>query len=152
VKRPFALAAAAVAVVIVVVAVVLVLAGGDDEPGATGDTGAAGSPSGPTVVADETWCSGWDQVVVAQGTYVASPTPANATTVLDAVGALKALGVPESLDPAGYTELGAVLDDLRGSVDPSFTPSVVPSEPADVESDNAAQAPFGAWLAEYCPR
>jgi hypothetical protein len=148
-KRPFALAAIAIAAVIVVLAVVLVLAGGDDEPGdSTADT----SPSGPAVVADDTWCSGWDQVVVAQGAYVASPTPANATTVLDAVSSLKALGVPESLDPAGYTELGAVLDDLRASVDPSFTPSVLPSEPADVESDNAAQAPFGAWLAEYCPR
>ena len=40
--------------------------------------------------------------------------------------------MPESLDPAGYTELTAVLDDVRASVDPSFTPTAVPSEPADV--------------------
>lgn len=148
-KRPFALAAVAVAAVIVVVAVVLLLAGGDDSPG---DSSPTKTSSGPTVVADDTWCSGWDQIVATQAAYVASPTPQNATNVLDAVRSLKALGVPESLDPAGYTELGAVLDDLRGSVDPAFTPSVVPSEPADVESDNAAQAPFGAWLAQYCPR
>ena len=69
--------------------------------------------------------------------------------------------MPESLDPSGYTELTAVLDDVRASVDPSFTPSVAPSEPADVgdEHDHAdegqaddehEEAPFGTWLADYC--
>ena len=40
--------------------------------------------------------------------------------------------MPESLDPSGYTELTAVLDDVRASVDPTFTPTAAPSEPADV--------------------
>ena len=150
-KRPFLLAALAVAAVIVVVALVLVLAGGDDS-GDSGDTSPTKHSSGPAVVSDEAWCSGWDQVVSTQAAWVAAPSSTTASATLDAVESLKALGVPESLDPKGYTELGAVLDDVRGSVDPSFTPTVVPSEPADVESDNAAQAPFGAWLAQYCPR
>jgi len=152
VKRPFLLAALAAAAVVVVVALVLVLAGGDDSDDRSGDAGPTEGSSGPAVVPDETWCSGWDQVVSAQAAWVASPSSTTASATLDAVESLKALGVPESLDPKGYTELGAVLDDVRGSVDPSFTPTVVPSEPADVESDNAAQAPFGAWLAQYCPR
>lgn len=128
----------------------------------------------PAVVADDTWCTGWKSLITVQGQWVADPTAANAALVIDVVGDLQALGVPESLDPAGYTELTAVLDDVRASVDPSFTPSVRPSEPADVavepdpgdghgdehmdETDDdheghgadASDAPFGAWLAEYC--
>lgn len=130
----------------------IVLTGcGDD--GAT-DRGDAPEPGGasPSVVADATWCAGWQDLVAAQGQWVGDPSPERSADVLDAVERLDALGVPESLDPAGYTELGAVLDDVRASVDPSFTPSVAPSEPADVGHDaqDAAQAPFGAWLAEYC--
>ncbi len=69
--------------------------------------------------------------------------------------------MPESLDPSGYTELTAVLDDVHASVDPSFTPTAVPSEPADVgqdhdhadeghADDDHEEAPFGTWLADYC--
>ncbi|MEZ0578081.1 hypothetical protein [Nocardioides sp. MH1] len=150
-KRPFLLATVAAAVVVVVVVLVLVVASGDGDSDGSGADRTTTS-SGPAVVSDDDWCAGWDRVVQTQGAYVADPTSTNADAVLAAVSALQDLGVPESLDPAGYTELGAVLDDVHGSVDPSFTPSIAPSEPADVESDNAAQAPFGAWLAQYCPR
>lgn len=151
-KRPFAVAAVAGALVVVVVAVVVLLASGDDEPDRA--DGGAKKPTGSsaTTVADGAWCAGWDRLVQAQGTWVADPDEDNAAALLAALDGLEAMGVPESLDPAGYTELGAVLDDVRGSVDPSFTPSIAPSEPADVEHDNADEAPFGAWLAEYCPR
>ena len=149
-KRPLLLAAAVGAVVVVVLAAVLVLTGGDDEP--SGEGGDATSSSGPSLASDEEWCAGWDRLVQAQGVWVSQPDATNADAVIAALDGLEELGAPESLDPAGYTEMGAVLDDVRGSVDPTFTPSVAPSEPADVESDNAADAPFGAWLAEYCPR
>ena len=155
---------ALVAALLVVVAVLLVRGSGDDAP----DEGAAGDPttSGPPVASDEAWCTGWENLVAVQGQYVASPSPEAAAMVLAVVGDLRSLGVPESLDPSGYTELNAVLDDVQASVDPSFTPSVLPSEPADVavegdehEGDehedhgaDGGDAPFGAWLAEYCRR
>lgn len=153
-----------------VVAVVAFLLARDEGDGA--DPGAVDPTSSALpVVSDATWCSGWQNLVAVQGQYVADPTPESQAAVLAVVTDLQELGVPTSLDPAGYTELTAVLDDVRASVDPSFTPSVAPSEPADVaveddehedeghedESDEhedhgaeASEAPFGAWLAEYC--
>jgi hypothetical protein len=152
------------------IAAVLLLGGcGDDsDAGEDGATTKPTTPTGPAVVADGAWCAGWQGLVAVQGAYVASPSPETGDAVLAAVEELEALGVPESLDPAGYTELTAVLDDVRASVDPSFTPSVEPSEPADVgdheghegegegegegghEGHDASDAPFGVWLAEYC--
>ncbi|KAA1425817.1 hypothetical protein [Nocardioides antri] len=165
-RHRVALVVVAGALVVVVVALLLAR-GGDD--GAT-PSGADPEPtaSAPPVVSDVAWCAGWMHVVAVQGQYVADPGPASSATVIEAVEALRALGVPESLDPSGYTELNAVLDDIQASVDASFTPSVAPSEPADVapegEDDehgheehgdeehghDAGDAPFGAWLAEHC--
>ncbi|KAA1419262.1 hypothetical protein F0U44_12515 [Nocardioides humilatus] len=150
-KRLFLPLAIAGALVVIVVAVVVMLAAGDDDPKG-GGRDADATTSAVTTAADDAWCAGWDQLVLTQGTWVADPNPTNADAVIAAVDGLQALGAPESLDPSGYTEMNAVLDDVRGSVDPSFTPSVAPSEPADVEHGNADEAPFGAWLAEYCPR
>lgn len=168
-----------VVVAVAVVAFVLVRGANDDEDGgADTGAGATATTSGPTLVPDEEWCIGWQQLVVVQGQFVATQSAADADAVLAAVDELQGRGVPESLDPSGYQELNAVLDDVRASVDPTFTPSVVPSEPADVavegddhgEDDHGdggdggddehgedephgadpAEAPFGAWLAEYC--
>lgn len=175
-----------VVVAVAVVAFVLVRGADDDEDGGAdaGAGGATASASSPTLVPDEEWCIGWQQLVVVQGQYVATQSAADAEAVLAAVDELQGRGVPESLDPSGYQELNAVLDDVRASVDPTFTPSVVPSEPADVAVDgddhgddgdddhgdggesgrggddehgedephgaDPTQAPFGAWLAEYC--
>jgi hypothetical protein len=134
--------------------------GGDDstDPDARVST----SPS-VAVVPDAEWCAGWHDLVALQGQYVAAPTTEVSALLLRAVATLEELGVPESLDPAGYTELTAVLDDVRASVDPSFTPTAVPSEPADVGLDHDhgdgdegdaeeehREAPFGTWLADYC--
>ncbi|WP_322937796.1 hypothetical protein [Nocardioides bizhenqiangii] len=160
---------AALVAVLLVVMVSLLVIGGDDDGGTDGASDpTTGALTTHRVVADDTWCSGWQDLVAIQGQYVASPTPEAAAALLAVVEDLQSLGVPESLDPAGYTELTAVLDDIRASVDPSFTPTAVPSEPADVaveddeghddhETDeheghgaDADEAPFGAWLAEYC--
>jgi hypothetical protein len=143
----------------------LALAACGDEADSDSDR-AEGTPSssGPAVVPDEEWCAGWQAMVQLQGQYVASQSEQDAAALLVVVEQLQELGVPESLDPSGYTELTAVLDDVRASADPTFTPSVAPSEPADVavegqehEGDEhedhgaeAGEAPFGAWLAEYC--
>lgn len=152
--------------VVAVVALVAILALRDEGSETTAEDAAETSPSASDlpVVADDTWCEGWHALVALQGQYVASPTPENSTALLSAVEAQQELGVPASLDPAGYTELTAVLDDIRASADSSFTPTVVPSEPADVGVDeghdehdehgdhgtDGEEAPFGAWLAEYC--
>lgn len=139
----------------------LTLAGCGDEADRAEETP---SSPGPAVVADAEWCAGWQAMVQLQGQYVATQSEQDAAALLVVVEHLQELGVPESLDPAGYTELTAVLDDVRASADPSFTPSVAPSEPADVavegqdhEGDehedhgaDAGEAPFGAWLAQYC--
>ena len=158
---------AAVAAVLVAVVVFLLVRGDDGSDPAGVDPQPSASTDLP-VVADEVWCAGWQNLVALQGQYVASPTPDGTAALLAAVDAQQELGVPENLDPAGYTELTAVLDDLRASVDPSFTPTAVPSEPADVAVEDgehedeggedehdghgadADDAPFGAWLAEYC--
>lgn len=147
----------------VVTAVLLVLGvagcGGDDDSGGVRD--AAPSSSAPAVVADAEWCAGWQAMVQAQSLFVADPGPATTAALLELVDELQALGVPESLDPSGYTELTAVLDDVRASADPSFTATVVPSEPADVPGghdhgdeglaeDEHLSAPFGSWLADHC--
>lgn len=147
--------------------------GGD---GGSGDAGSGGSADGSTspsaedpsetelsVVDDEAWCRGWLELVRVQSQWAADPVQPAADAVISVVGSLQALGVPESLDPAGYTELTAVLDDVRASVDPSFTPTVAPSEPADVGSghdhehadegqaeEEHSEAPFGTWLADHC--
>lgn len=113
------------------------------------------------MASDDAWCAGWLQMVQMQGEWVAAPTTETSTDLLAVIDSLQSIGVPESLDPSGYTELTAVLDDVRASVDPSFTPSVAPSEPADVghEHDHSDEgqaehehedAPFGSWLADYC--
>ncbi len=149
-KKLTALIAVGIAVIAAVVAIVLVNGSTDDDaPGGSTD---GPSPTAPTTVSDETWCAGWDALVAAQAQWVAAPTPESSSALVAVVDDLQGLGFPESLDPAGYTELTAVLDDVHASIDESFTPSVAPSEPADVESDNASEAPFGAWLAEYCAR
>ncbi len=154
---------ALVAALVVLVAVLLVRDNGEGPDPAGADPQSSATTDFP-VVADEVWCAGWQDLVAIQGQYVASPTPEAATGLLAVVDELQTLGVPESLDPAGYAELTAVLDDVRASADPSFTPTVAPSEPADVsvegdehEGDEheehgttADDAPFGAWLAEYC--
>ena len=143
----------------------LALAGCGDDADRDSDR-AEGTPSssGPAVVSDEEWCAGWQAMVQLQGQYVATQGEQDAAALLVTVDQLQELGVPESLDPSGYAELTAVLDDVRASADPSFTPSVEPSEPADVavegqehEGDqhedhgaDASEAPFGAWLAQYC--
>jgi len=156
--------AAGIALAVALVASLLLRGDGDDD---SNDGGGGPTPSATAetpVVADEAWCAGWMELVAVQGQYVATQSADDADVVLAAVDSLQALGVPESLDPAGYTELDAVLDDVRASVDPSFTPTVLPSEPADVavegdehEGDeheehgaDASEAPFGAWLAQYC--
>lgn len=134
--------------------------GSDSDPDSDRSVETSGS-STPAPVDDAAWCQGWQQLVQVQGAYVASPVPEAADAVLSVVGTLQELGVPESLDPSGYTELQAVLDDVRASVDPSFTPSIAPSEPADVgeghdhgdegqAEDEHAEAPFGTWLADHC--
>lgn len=163
---------ALVAVLAIVVAILLIRGSGEGDPA---DPGAEPSPtSSLPVVDDDVWCAGWLDLVAAQGQYVASPTPETTMTLLAVVDDLQSLGVPESLDPSGYTELTAVLDDVRGSADPTFTPTIAPSEPADVSIEDdeheddeheddehgddehgghgatAEEAPFGAWLAEYC--
>jgi len=142
-------------------AVALAGCGDEDTPDRSDDPTSAT----PTVqlAPDDAWCSGWQDLVVLQGQYVAGPTPDIEAMLLAAVDELQRLGAPESLDPAGYTEMTAVLDDVRASVDPSFTPSVAPSEPADVglghdhdhgDEDEAeeehVEAPFGTWLADHC--
>ncbi|RHW24792.1 hypothetical protein D0Z08_22750 [Nocardioides immobilis] len=162
---------ALVAALVAVAAFLLVRGYGDDPP----DEGSAADPtsSAPPVASDEAWCTGWENLVAVQGQYVSSPSAETASMLLAVVADLRSLGVPESLDPSGYRELNAVLDDVQASVDPSFTPSVVPSEPADVQVEgdehedehedehgddhedhgaDAGEAPFGAWLAEYCQR
>lgn len=143
------LIALGIALIAAVLAIVLIDWSTDDEDAPERTTDEP-SVTTPLVVSDDTWCAGWDSMVAAQGQWVAAPTPDSSSALLGAVDGLEDLGVPESLDPAGYTELTAVLDDVRASVDPSFTPSVEPSEPADVSSTDAAEAPFGAWLAQYC--
>jgi hypothetical protein len=153
---------------LVAVVVALLLIGRDDEPDEATATDPSPTKTDLPVVADDVWCTGWHELVTVQGQWVATQSAQDAEVVLAAVDELQALGVPESLDPSGYTELTAVLDDVRASIDPTFTPSVVPSEPADVavegdehEDDehgddeheggaDAADAPFGAWLAQYC--
>jgi hypothetical protein len=147
------------------VCVGLVLAGcGDDsDSGGTESDRADQTPSSTAlaIASDDAWCAGWQELVQAQALWVAAPTPESSTALLAVVDSLQALGVPKSLDPSGYTELTAVLDDVRASIDPSFTPSVAPSEPADVgdghdHSDEGRadadheEAPFGTWLADYC--
>jgi len=143
----------------------LALAGCGDDADRDSDR-AENTPSSarPAVVPDEEWCARWQAMVQLQGQYVATQDEQDAAALLVTVEQLQELGVPESLDPSGYTELSAVLDDVRASADPSFTPSVEPSEPADVavegqehEGDehedhgaDASEAPFGAWLAQYC--
>ncbi len=163
------LVGAAVAAVLVAVVVFLLVRGDDDGSDPAGVDPRPSASTDLPVVADEVWCAGWQNLVALQGQYVASPTPDGSAALLAAVDAQQELGVPENLDPAGYTELTAVLDDLRASVDPSFTPTAVPSEPADVAVEggededeggdddeheghgaDADEAPFGAWLAEYC--
>ena len=164
-RTRLAVIALAVVLVIAVIAFLLLRDDGDAEDNGK-DADPTVSPSASStaaVVPDDTWCAGWQGLVAAQGQYVASPTTEAGATLLAVVDELHALGVPESLDPAGYTELTAVLDDIRASVDPSFTPSVVPSEPADVGSghdhdhgdegqaeEEHREAPFGTWLADYC--
>ncbi len=149
--KRIALVALGVAVVVAVVVIVLVLGRGSDD-GDPGDRHRDDAGTGtPPVVPDDAWCAGWDTMVAAQGQWVATPTSDSSMALLLAVDELQGLGVPESLDPAGYTELNAVLDDLRASVDPTFTASVAPSEPADVSAGDK-NAPFGAWLAQYCAR
>jgi hypothetical protein len=157
--------AVGLALLVVVVAVVVILAQGDDD----GDDASRGSDesadttaeTGLPVVSDDTWCEGWRNLVALQAQWVAAPTDESAALLLSSVDTLQELGAPESLDPAGYTEMTAVLDDVRASVDPSFTASVAPSEPADVglghEHDDAGEAedehveaPFGTWLADHC--
>jgi hypothetical protein len=150
-RKQLALIAVGVALVVAVVA--FLLTRDDDQESAGADPQPSASPSTSLpVVADETWCAGWQNLVAVQGLYVADPTPEVEASLLAAVDALQDLGVPESLDPSGYTELTAVLDDVHASVDASFTPTAVPSEPVDVTEDDADVAPFGAWLARYCPR
>ena len=151
---------------LVVAAVVLAGCGKEDDDGDTSEPASSDRASASTdvpVVADDVWCDGWQNLVAVQALYVSDPNPGVGAQVLSAVDTLRELGAPESLDPSGYTEMTAVLDDVQASVDRSFTPSVVPSEPADVatgdehegdEHDDhgvgADEAPFGAWLAEYC--
>lgn len=175
-------AAAIGAAVLLAAVVALVLArddGGEPDPGPAPGTATSTSSALP-VTDDATWCAGWQELVAVQGSYVAAPGPESAAQLLAVVDGLQALGAPESLDPAGYTEMTAVLDDVRASADPSFTPSVEPSEPADVATGGAHEdhdedehaehdedehaehdehedhgvgadeAPFGAWLAEHC--
>jgi hypothetical protein len=149
---------------------VLAVAGCGDDGGSGGDPDSdpssqqsveTPSSSAPALVDDAAWCRGWQELVRVQGAYVATPVPEAADAVISVVGTLQALGVPESLDPSGYTELTAVLDDVRASVDPSFTPSIAPSEPADVgqghdhgdegqAEEEHGEAPFGTWLADHC--
>ena len=161
-RKQLALIAVGVALVVVVVAFLLTRDDDKDPTGADPQSSASTSPSTDLpVVADETWCAGWQNLVAIQGIYVAGPTPEAGANLLAAVDALQDLGVPESLDPSGYTELTAVLDDVHASVDPSFTPTAVPSEPADVgldhdhadegnADDDHEEAPFGTWLADHC--
>ncbi|WP_183096341.1 hypothetical protein [Nocardioides stalactiti] len=148
--------------VLVVAAVVaaLGLSGCGDDSGSDGDESPTATSTLP-VVADETWCAGWQELVALQGQWLATPTPDSTAQLLASVDALRGLGVPESLDPTGHTELTAVLDDVRASADPSFTPTVRPSEPADVglghdhgdegeAEDEHGEAPFGTWLVDHC--
>ena len=148
-RKQLALIAVGVALVVAVVAFLLTRDDDKDSTGGDPQPSASASTSLP-VVADETWCAGWENLVAIQGLYVAGPTPEAAANLLATVDALQDLGVPESLDPSGYTELTAVLDDVHASVDPSFTPTAAPSEPVDVTAEDADVAPFGAWLAQYC--
>jgi hypothetical protein len=159
--------AVGLALLVVVVAVVVILARGDDnfdDASTSSDESADTTADGDTglpVVADDTWCEGWRNLVALQAQWVAAPTDESAALLLSAVDTLQELGAPESLDPSGYTEMTAVLDDVRASVDPSFTASVAPSEPADVglghehgdegeAEDEHVEAPFGTWLADHC--
>jgi hypothetical protein len=148
--------------VLVVVSVAITLTGCGNDSDKDRSDGGEPSPSLP-VVADETWCEGWQNLVAIQGQYVAGPTQETGAQLLSVVDGLQELGAPESLDPAGYTELTAVLDDIRASADDSFTPTVVPSEPADVGpghdhdhgdeggiEEEHREAPFGTWLADHC--
>jgi hypothetical protein len=148
-RRLTTLIALGIALIAAVVAIVLIGWSTDDEH-APDQANHEPSVTAPPVVSDDAWCAGWDTLVSLQGQWVAAPTPDSSSALLAAVDDLQGLGVPESLDPAGYTELTAVLDDVRASVDPSFTPSIEPSEPADVSSTDTGEAPFGAWLAGYC--
>lgn len=149
-RKQLALITVGVALVVAVVAFLLTRDGdAKDSTGGAPQPSASPSTSLP-VVADETWCAGWQNLVATQGLYVAGPNPEVAANLLAAVDALQELGVPESLDPSGYTELTAVIDDVHASVDPSFTPTAAPSEPVDVTAEDTDIAPFGAWLAQYC--
>ena len=114
-RKQLALIAVGVALVVAVVA--FLLTRDDDDKDSTGaDPQPSASPSTSLpVVADETWCAGWQNLVATQGLYVAGPNPEVAANLLAAVDALQDLGVPESLDPSGYTELTAVLDDVHAA-------------------------------------
>ncbi len=160
-RKQLAMVAVGVALVVAVVAFLLTRDDDGNEPSSARPQQSASASPGLPVVADETWCAGWENLVATQGLYVADPNPEASASLLAAVDALHELGVPKSLDPSGYTELTAVLDDVRASVDPSFTPTVTPSEPADVgqnhdhgdegnAEDDHNEAPFGTWLADYC--
>ncbi|UMG93660.1 hypothetical protein [Nocardioides sp. TF02-7] len=130
------------------------------EPSASSESSESSAPA--ATVPDEEWCATWRATVQVQAQYVATQSADDAATLLTLVERLRSMGYPESLAEAGRTELTAVLDDLRASADPSFTPSVVPSEPADVPAGGHAaddghdhagadEAPFGFFLAEHCP-
>jgi hypothetical protein len=136
-----------IVLVVVLVALGLDRLGGDDSTDRSDDAQPSTTPT-VSVADDGEWCARWESLVQLQAQYVATQSPEDGEALLTAVEELRGLGYPESLDESGHTELDAVLDDLRASVDPSFTPSVLPSEPADVE--NADEAPFGTFLAEHC--
>ena len=148
---------------LIVVVVVLVALGLDLFTDDGNDRDRASAPASSTpprtpTVEDGEWCSHWRALVQVQGEYVASQSPEDAQALLALVERVRGLGFPQSLSPEGHAELTAVLDDLQASADPSFTPTVLPSEPADVPADGdhghdheAGDAPFGEFLDEHCP-
>lgn len=151
-----------IVVVVALVALGLSQAADDDGPGGTDAEGTTSPSSTARTASDEEWCTTWRATVQLQAQYVATQSAADGEALLVLVERLRDLGYPASLPASGRTELTAVLDDLHASVDPSFTPSVVPSEPADVPTgDHSAddghdhagpdEAPFGFFLAEHCP-
>lgn len=147
-----------VVVAVLLIAFLLTRLGDDTDEGGGHASPETSTPTAAPVASDEQWCATWQAVVQVQAQYVASQSEQDRATLLQLVDDLRAMGYPESLDEAGYTELAAVLDDLQASADPSFTPSIQPSEPADVPTGDdhghghdGRGAPFGSFLAEHCP-
>jgi hypothetical protein len=89
------------------------------------------------------FCFAWQQLSSAARSERSSNAGPATVEIRDALEHARELGYPSSLSAEGRAGFRAAADRFEADVDPSFTPTAYPAQPAE-------DAAFRDWLDEHC--